>query len=65
MRYILVNRPERPKELCYCTFCTTAIGKTYVRDLDTKLVYHSHFCLEMHIHDSQVAIGGYDAAVAR
>ncbi len=64
MRYILVNLRGKPDEPTYCTICTTAIGKTYVRDLDTRLLYHSHFCLELHIHQSQVAIGGYDATTA-
>ena len=46
-RYILVN--ERvPKDKVTCSYCKTPLGKSYVRDLSTRLVYHSPWCLDVH-----------------
>lgn len=47
MRYVLVNLKTEAKE-CACAFCKTPLGKTYVRCLETRILYHSHFCLELH-----------------
>ena len=60
MRYILVNRTNKPVEVSDCAICCTALGKSYMRDLQTLICYHSHFCLELHIYQSQQAIGAYD-----
>ena len=56
MLYIVVNRPSKPEGESACTFCCTPIGKSYTRDLENRLVYHSHFCREMHITQSMVCI---------
>lgn len=56
MRYILVNQNKPPPEPYPCTFCTTNLGNSYVRDLDTRLVYHNPWCLETHIDQSLVCI---------
>lgn len=56
MRYIIVNRSRKPEEPYPCTYCTAAIGKTYLRDLDTRLVYHPEFCYEAHVARSILCI---------
>lgn len=39
-----------------CAICTTPIGKSYVRDLATRLVYHNQFCLDNHVAQTTLAI---------
>ena len=56
MRFIVVTFSKPPPEPVYCGFCTTALGKAYVRDLTTRILYHSHFCLELHLAESQNCI---------
>lgn len=56
MRYIIVNE-RKPKGIPrFCTFCITPIGDSYVRDLQTRCIYHSHFCLEIHEEESKLYI---------
>ena len=59
LRYLVVNtygKPREDAEVSYCAMCCTAIGKSYVRDISTGLAYHSHFCLELHISQSEKCI---------
>lgn len=56
MRFILVNL--RSKEEGECAYCHTPIGKQYVRDLTTGIVYSSVWCMETHVVDTTKAIGG-------
>lgn len=56
MRFIAVNTYQAPTEQVPCQFCTTPLGKSYVRDLGTGLVYHNHWCLETHTAQSVVCI---------
>lgn len=56
MQFICVNT-NAVKGIDYpCTFCKTAIGKSYTRDLTTGLIYHSHFCMDTHIEQSILCI---------
>ncbi len=61
MRYLFVRCTSPPKEATACGFCCTPLGLEYVRDLETRIVYHSFWCMEIHTHQSLVKIGGYDA----
>lgn len=56
LRFICVRLSRQEEPIEYCAFCRTAIGKTYVRDLDTRVVYHSHFCMEMHIDTTTLSL---------
>ena len=47
MRFILVNLQKEATQ-AECGFCKTPLGKSYVRCLETRITYHSHFCLELH-----------------
>lgn len=33
----------------YCTLCCTALEKSYVRDIPTRLPYHNYWCWSTHI----------------
>lgn len=56
-RFICVRLSRQAEPIEFCAFCRTAIGKEYVRDLDNRRsVYHSHFCMEMHIETSIVCL---------
>lgn len=59
LRFILVNCNKiADNEMVDCTMCHTPIGKTYVRDISTRTVYHSHYCLDLHILKTEALIGG-------
>lgn len=58
MRFVAVNTSSAKGEMTWCAFCTKAIGKSYVRDLQTRCVYHNVWCLEAHVLDSLIAIEG-------
>ena len=66
MRFICVNagKPREGQEPSYCTICCTAIGKSYVRDLQTRLIYHNHLCLDAHIAQSEHFIERYAREVS-
>lgn len=52
MRFICVNLRGVSIEQSYCVFCHTSLGKSYVRDLTTRALYHSHYCLNLHEEQS-------------
>ena len=56
LRYIVVNGRNDAREANYCTICCTPLGKSYVREIGTSLLYHSHYCLETHVRQSTVAL---------
>lgn len=60
MRYIVVRLERAPD--CECNSCHVKLGKGYTRDLSTGLVYHNPCCYATHVHDSIIALGGYDNA---
>ena len=54
MRYILVNG-RKPND-SHCAFCPAEIKESYVRDLETRVVYCTHYCLEAHIFATNRAL---------
>lgn len=54
--FICVNVNAAKDDEWHCTLCTTPIGKSYVRDLSTRLVYHNLWCLDSHIKQSVLCI---------
>ena len=60
MRYICVNLlsqiVQKDGTFYPCTICCTAIGKSYVRDLATRLVYHNAWCMSLHIAETEKCI---------
>lgn len=69
MRYMIVNCKSEKGEAHECVYCPTAIGKTFVRDLQTKLPYCSVACMQVHIFESTqyllTHMGGTDARPLR
>lgn len=56
MKYIVVTHSKPPPDPVYCGFCGEALGKIYTRDLQTRIVYHNVFCMEVHLNESQNCI---------
>ena len=59
LRYLVVNtygKARKDAEVSYCAMCCTAIGKSYVRDLATRLVYHNAWCMSLHIAETEKCI---------
>lgn len=56
INYMVVNGVQEPAEQVACALCCTPLGRSYVRDLQTRLVYHNLWCLESHVLQSIVTI---------
>jgi hypothetical protein len=47
MRFILVNG-RRPRPHAFCVMCGQPIGKGYLREIGTHLIYCDHDCYADH-----------------
>ena len=64
MRYLFVRCTTPSEKPVACGFCGKNLGKEYVRDLQTRVIYHSFWCMELHIHQTLVRLGGHDAEIS-
>jgi len=55
MRFILVN-DRRPRQDAYCALCCEKIGETYVREIQTRLLYCDHLCHAGHVKGAVLAL---------
>jgi hypothetical protein len=55
MKFVLVNN-RQPREDAYCALCCEKVEETYVREIQTRLIYCGYGCYAGHVSVAVLAL---------